>query len=51
MHLHSKIQPNRASPGPIVAIVLANFLIKLVESNFFSIRLSTNIEPIVETIH
>ena len=51
-HLHyCPLLPSRASAGPMVAIVLAIFLMTVVRISFLSIIVSTRMEPAMETSH
>ena len=50
-NIHFHLLPRRARAGPMVAIVLAIFLMTVVLISFLSMTVSTRMEPAMETNH
>ena len=51
INIHFHLLPSRARAGPMVAIVLAIFLMTVVLISFLSMTVSTRMEPAMETNH
>ena len=51
INIHFHLLPSRARAGPMVAIVLAIFLMTVVGRSLLSIMVSTVMDPAMETSH